>query len=336
MLIVKKILLIIYFSGVLIFSLCGTRKKEDFPILMGSYLGQSLPGKTPELFAVGTITTKYHEHSSPEFSPDGKEVYWSVFFNFWGPQVILFMEEKDGKWSQPEVAPFSGQYSDGNPCFSHDGQKLFFESRRPVKEGDTYTGETDLWVVNRNKTGWGEPYHLGWVVNSNRWERGPSVSDNGNLYFCSIRDGGYGQTDIYYSRLVNGEYTKPENLGSNINTQGHESFPFIAPDESYIIFESAVGDLFISFRKRDGTWSKTVNMAEKVKSERPQDRFPKVSGDGKYLFFVSNRWLSNPYCETRLNINQLKERAKNISNGMGNVYWVDAKIIEELKPEDLR
>ena len=331
---ISRFYTVLFFLTIMLISSCG--KKDNLTVLKGPYLGQKPPGKTPELFAVGTITTEYHEHSSPEFSPDAKEVYWSVFFNFWGPQVILFMEEKDGQWTQPEVATFSGQYSDGNPCFSADGQKLFFESRRPFKEGDTYTGETDLWVVNRTKTGWSTPKHLGWEVNSNRWERGPSVSDNGNLYFCSMRDGGYGASDIYCSKFVSGNYMEPENLGSNINTEGYESFPFISPDESYIIFESAVGDLFISFRKSDGSWSKTINMAEKVKSESPQDRFPNVSYDGKYLFFVSNRWLGNPFCETQLNIIQLKARAKNIGNGMGNVYWVDAEIIEELKPNNLK
>lgn len=311
-------------------------KQEGFPVLKGPYLGQEPPGMEPELFAPGIVTTEYHEHSSPVFSPDGSEVFWSVFINFWGPQVILYMQQHDGRWTQPQVAPFSGQYSDGNPCFSPNGQKLFFESRRPVHSGDAYTGETDLWIVERTDEGWGEPNHLGWQVNSQRWERGPSVSNNGNLYFCSMRDGGYGRMDIYRSKFEKGSYSEPENLGNKINTDGYESWPFIAPDESYILFESDAGDIVISFRRNDGSWSETMNMAEKLQSTGSQDRFPRRSNDGKYLFFVSNRWLSNPYFGNKLNLGQVKEKAKSISNGMGNVFWVDAKVIEDMKPENLK
>lgn len=316
---------------VLIFNNC-TRQSE-FPVLKGPYLGQKPPGMTPELFAPGIITTEYHEHSSPAFSKDGKEVYWSVFFNFWGPQVILYMQQKNGIWAEPEVAPFSGQYTDGNPCFSPDGQKLFFESRRPGIKGDPYTGNMDIWIVHRTDNGWSEPENLGTIVNSDKWERGPSVSSNGNLYFCSWRDGGFGESDIYVCRFENGNYSKPENLGNIINTKGYESFPFIAPDESYIIYESASDEMFISFRKSDNSWSIPENLSEKLNSTH--DRFPLLSNEGKYFFFVSNRWLGNPYFDRRLNLRQVKEKAKSLSNALGNVFWVDAKIIDELKPKEL-
>ena len=164
-------------------------KQDDFPILKGPYLGQKPPGMTPEVFAPGIITTYYHEHSSPAFSPDEKEVYWSVFFNFYGPQVIVWMKLENDLWKAPQVAPFSGQYTDGNPVFTRDGEKIYFESKRPVQKHGEYTRDLDLWVVKRNKNGWGEPEHLGWVINSSKWERGPSVSDNGNLYFSSWREG---------------------------------------------------------------------------------------------------------------------------------------------------
>ena len=120
-----------------------------------------------------------------------------------------------------------------------------------------------------------------------------------------------------------------------MNTAGHETFPYVAPDESVLIYESATGDLFIHYRNPDGSWSAAVSMAEKLKSSSAQDRFPRLSNDGKVLFFVSNRWLGNPYCDSKLNLKKLEERAKNIDNGMGNVFWVDAKIIEELKRDAL-
>ena len=325
---------IITVSMLFIFSHCA--QQEKLHVLRGTYFGQKPPGMTPEIFAPGVITTEYHEHSSPAFSLDGTEVYWSVFINFYGPQVILTMQQEDGVWNQPEVAPFSGQYTDGNPCFFPDGKKLFFESRRPIHENEGARDDIDLWTVERTENGWGQPKHLGWEVNSERWERGPSVSDSGNLFFCSMRDGGLGYTDLYCSKFEDGKYSAPENLGSVINTEGYESWPFIAPDESYIIYESDTGDLYISFRKDDNAWSKPIDMSEKIQSKRSQDRFPKLSNEGKYFFFVSNRWLGHRYFDSPLNLRQIKEKAKNISNGMGNVFWVDAKIIEELKLQNIR
>ena len=68
--------------------------------------------------------------------------------------------------------------------------------------GAAYTGETDLWVVDRTGSGWSEPRHLGWTVNSDKWDRGPCTSASGNLYFSSERDGGYGRSDIYRAEWV--------------------------------------------------------------------------------------------------------------------------------------
>ena len=311
----------------------GCEKKDDFPILKGPYLGQPLPGNAPELFAPGIITTEYHEHSSPAFSPDGNEVYWSVFINYWGPQVILYMKQENGQWTQPKIAPFSGQYTDGNPCFSKNGKQLFFESVRPSSKDADHTLELNLWEVERSEKGWGEPQLLGNWINTDKWERGPSVSDNGTLYFCSMREGGFGEMDIYRAEYIDGAYSEPENLGEIINTPGYESWPFIAPDESYLMFENDDGDLVISYRKEDASWSRPCNFSERIHFAGGQERFPLLSNDGRYLFFVSSKWLGPRYFDKPLTLEEVKEKAQDYSNGLGNVFWVDAKVIEVLKPD---
>ena len=136
------------------FTSCGER--DGFPVLKGPYLGQQLPGDTPEFFAPGIVTTRYHEHSAPAFSPDGSEVYWSAFLGplqSKAPQVILYSEQKNGIWTKPEVAPFSGQYTEGNPFFSIDGSILFYGSKRP-KNGKGEPEDRDIWYVERTSTGW--------------------------------------------------------------------------------------------------------------------------------------------------------------------------------------
>src|SRR5262249_25511828 len=157
----------------------------------------------------------------PEFSPDGSTFYFvksTPDANFW---TIVFSRFADGKWSAPQVAPFSGQYSDADEFITADGQRMFFISRRPVSPeiSPTAPGKLDIWVVDKTDAGdWGEPKNLGRPVNSEGSEFFPTLTRDGTLYFGSGRKGGFGGIDLYRSRLVNGKYQEPENLGDTINS----------------------------------------------------------------------------------------------------------------------
>ena len=121
-----------------------------------------------------------------------------------------------------------------------------------------------------------------------------------------------GEFDIYRSVPENGEYKKVQNLGNVINTRYIEEDPFIAPDESYLLFDSnrpgGYGgyDLYIAWREKSEGWSNPVNLGERINTKYAENR-AFISTDGKYLFFTSNR------------------------NGTMDTWWVDAIVIEELK-----
>jgi Tol biopolymer transport system component len=109
--------------------------------------------------------------------------------------------------------------------------------------------------------------------------------------------------------FVDGQYLEQE----KVDTGFPGSSPAVAPDESYLIFvctdrDNGHGgdDLYISFQNKDGSWTEAQNMGNRINSSS-HDLWPSVSSDGKYIFFVSFR------------------------NGNADVYWVNAKIIEELK-----
>ncbi|TFG74501.1 MAG: hypothetical protein E4H23_11925 [Chrysiogenales bacterium] len=149
--------------------------------------------------------------------------------------------------------------------------------------------------------------------------------------------GGLGKGDIYISRFENDQYAEPENLGSAINNEHFDMDPFIAPDESYLIFSSSRpggsgnNDLYISFRKPDGGWSAAVNMGSAVNSYA-HEIHPFVSRDGKYLFFCSKRRIaykrhSDPPLSFPDKINWLAKPG----NELEDIYWVDAGIIKKLK-----
>ena len=271
------------------------------PVLKGEYLGQQKPGLTPVMFAKGFVSTEKSQLNAV-FTSDGKEFYFSQT-----PFTIMMTKQVNEVWTKPEVAPFSGKYSDVDHSISPDGKRLFFCSTRPVTEGGQEKKDHDFWVVERTASGWSEPRHLGTDVNTDREDYYPTVTRDGTLYFSSQREG-EGTNNIYRSLLKDGKYTKAEKLGDAVNTKYREFDPFIAPDESYLIFASerpgglGASDLYISFRQKDGAWTRAKNMGETLNSES-SDYTPMLSPDGKYLFFTSAR------------------------DGVSDIYWVDAKVI---------
>ena len=94
------------------FFLYNSLNGKNSSILVGPYLGQSPPGMIPEVFAPGIVSTGDYEQSN-SFSPDGRAFYYTLV----GPKfgVTLFIHMKDGKWNQPQTAPFSGKYNDYYP-----------------------------------------------------------------------------------------------------------------------------------------------------------------------------------------------------------------------------
>ena len=278
------------------------------------YLGQNPPADNPKVFALDIITTSEHEHSAPAISPDGKFIFWSAFKNTTpGTQIIYFVKFEGDKWSEPKVASFSGKYSDGGPCFTHDGNRLYFYSLRPVS-GDSTKLENDLWYVGKTESGWTQPENIGLssLATYDKWVFSPSVSANGNIYITGSLNNVHG---LYKIQVTGDTFEKPVPLDRKINSN-YEEFnwtPYISPDESYLIFSSkrkdsrAFNDLYISFKQKDGGWSIPINMGDKI-NNGSHVRFPNVSPDGKYLFFTRDN-----------------------GDRRDDVYWMDAGIIDELR-----
>jgi len=178
-----------------------------------------------------------------------------------------------------------------NPFVTPDGRKLFFTTTRP---GAVPQQEETIWYADRTRSGWLDPKPVSRQVNETGIHWSISVSDSGTLYFPFPNTSGRfpGEVGgIYYSRLVDGEYTEPVSIGPAINTPVAETCPHVAPDESYIVFtrfditnDQNTG-IFISYRDESGRWLPAV-MAEGGSRERG-GLSPRISPDGKYLFYVS-------------------------------------------------
>lgn len=316
------------FIGITLCS-CNLSKNAEYPALEKLFLNQKPANAKPEIFALGLVSSENQEHSSLAFSPDGTELWWSLWPVPYDldkkPQRIKYMRFENGKWSKAQIAPFSGKFRDGSPAFSPNGKRIYFYSRRPLTKENNEMHNNDIWYIEKTADGWGEAINLGEPINTSFVEAAPTLAANGNLYFVSNRnqyENPTGNNDIFISIFEDGKFAYPISISDSINTNyARESFPFIAPDESYIIFSRDSrqfdeeghfidGDrkLMISFRDKKGIWRNPIEMGK----DFYKARFPSVSPDQKHLFFTK-------YSE----------------NTSEDFYWVDAKIIEDLKPKYL-
>ncbi|TFG79929.1 MAG: hypothetical protein E4H23_04295 [Chrysiogenales bacterium] len=299
------------------FGLTGIQAQNapEFPVLKGDYLGQPLPGETPVVFARGIISTDSTiEHGAPTFSPDGNEVFWQSNLRHKEKETQIFgmtMKRIGGKWTAPEISPY-----DSGPVFSPNGKRLYF-----LPFGKEKGEENGPYFVEKKGNGWSEPKCLGLFARfpELKYAYNLSITRNGTLYFLGHAAGLGSRNDfgIYRTELINGEYAKPELLPPSINAPGKmlNWTPFIAPDESYLLFSSnrlnSQEDLFLCFRQPDGSWTDAVSLGATINTDRGE-RFPAVSPDGKYLFFT--RW---------------------VSDGNEDVFWVSAGIIGKLKAKTI-
>src|SRR5688572_16082117 len=241
-----------------------------------------LPGKAqtsklpvpaiPQLFEEGIVSTPLSKRYMA-ISPDGQEMFYTIQVRVAGCQTIIHRSKtKNGRWSAPQVASFSGHYSDLEPAFSADGKKLFFCSNRPLS--GQHAKDFDIWVIEKQEGGWGQPQNIGAPVNTEKDEFFPSVAQNGNLYFTATRKSGIGREDIFVARWENRQYTEPQVLDSAINSAFYEFNAYVSPDEQFIMFssfgrpgEKGGGDLYISIKDANGRWQPAKN-CEILNSEK--------------------------------------------------------------------
>ncbi|MFC1563743.1 TolB family protein, partial [candidate division KSB1 bacterium] len=242
-----------------------------------------------------------------------------------------------GKWTEPEVAPFSGKYLDFEPFISPDGKKLLFLSNRPEEGEEEQPGwrKQDIWAVDRTDNEWSEPYNLGVSVNTDNAEFYPAVTRDGTLYFTRVAGG---RAAIFRSRYVNGAYTESEMISDKVNSDPQPYNAYISPDEDYLIFCSAGGedsfggvDYYIAFRDENDNWSDPVNMGEKINTSA-NGTSAYVSPDGKYLFFgSSDKSVHEEYEGGNISISDMKKFQNSPRNGNSSIYWIDAGIINDLR-----
>jgi Tol biopolymer transport system component len=315
-----------------IFILTGFAFTQDrFPVLKGPYLGQATPDKSPKIFAPGIISLGFHENGIV-FSPDGKEMLFSMSDSKFAFKTFVYLKIESGKWSKPELAPFSGHYYDHSAIFTADGKRLYFSSKRPIKPDSAPKKDLDIWFIEKNGQSWGKPVHLSGPLNTDKSEQITSLSANGTMYLRTNYEGK--KWSIYTAKLENGRYMAAKKMSSKINKGYNEGNPCISPDERFLLFKSGQPDgygetdLYVSFKQKDGSWGEPINLGPKINSPEFELE-PRLSPDGKYLFYSSFKKL-DPAVFYNKSYGELIDLYRHPQNGYATLYWVDARIIDDL------
>jgi hypothetical protein len=314
-------------------TLSAQQSETSLPKLTGTYLGQKPPGMIPELFAPGIVSTGNHEHSRIVFSKDGNEIYWIVIpvdthrKNEHGrpfqanEQNIYFTARVNEEWEKPSVLPLTKQLTPIALALSPEN-KFYFQVYDQETDPKESPRPKKLFMVEKIKNQWGNPGLSEDILPNINGKAIMTLcfANSGNVYYDlggPDSTGGWNWS-VYVRELVSGKYQESKLLEGGINDDVINWCPWISPDESYIIWSShregnfGNGDLYISFKNKNGSWSTPINMGNRINTEG-QERFPSVSPDGKYLFFARHK----------------------DSITYSDFYWVSAKIIEELKPKEI-
>lgn len=267
------------------FTLTVKDSNEDYKIRSIDFLGQTPPCDSAIILKTNLIPNDFNIFSIA-LSPLEDELFLTVYKGNSG--TVLHSKRIDTTWSKLDTAFFANEKGLEAYAISPDGQTLTFVRANPI-EG--WQSNTDIFFCNRTETGWTTAKPFLEEINSKFREAGHALTTDKTLYFASGRPTSDSKADIYRAKFINGEYTTAEYI-SNLSTPADEDGIWISPDEEYAIVESWQDDnkkdFYISFRNEDNSWSELKNMGPKINTSSFEGT-PKVSNDGKYLFFWSDR-----------------------------------------------
>ncbi|MCR9063681.1 MAG: hypothetical protein NXI00_06930 [Cytophagales bacterium] len=285
--------------GAIFFNACKTEKSENSEnvslLKENLYFGYKPPGLVPELFIPKESTSTDWKLGNTD-SLDMDEFYFTYTGdNPFEPLVVVYRNE--GNSYQVNKYGFNHNPSDSNILYSR-------------------------WnYIERTDSGWSKIKSLGPMFEREDWGiMVMSVSSKGTLVFDDYKSNDV----IRMSRIINGKHEEPKLLAKHINTGKWTCHPFIAPDESFLIWGSereegyGKSDNYISFRQQDDSWGPAINMGDKINSEL-EENGAHLTPDGKYLLFSRH---------------EEKVREDGTTYYESKQYWVDARIIETLRPDN--
>lgn len=189
--------------------------------------------------AEGGVNTETHD-AVLSITPDGGQIF--VYKNNGVNAGDIFISKKTEEDKFRDAVkmdrPINTTYFEGSISMTGDGKTVFFVSERP--EG---LGLGDIYTSTKKGDGWSSPKSLGYVINTDGDEKFVFIHPNGKtLFFASDGHPGLGSYDIFRTELVNGEWSKPVNLGFPINTVNEESTFSLTGDNQFMFIAAEYKD----------------------------------------------------------------------------------------------
>ncbi|WND01773.1 hypothetical protein QGN29_09425 [Temperatibacter marinus] len=271
----------------------------ELAIPNGPYFGQVTPGSTPQPFAPGIVSTKRWDYGGT-YTHDMSEFYFLRENKETKKQEFVVFKNKNNRWYETVISRRVGQ------PFVAPGDQTIHLGRRYIERSDTGLSEVKSL---------GAPFDKYLIMRLSASAQGTYVFDQ----IIRNNDGGYNDAPIHVSRLIDGKRETPKQMNNEINAGKWNSHPFIAPDESYLLWDSereggfGGNDIYVSFRQKNGSWGKAINLGDKINTPG-WDAAASVTPDGKYILFHRS---VDPDGDDNVDI-----------------YWVEAAILETLRDQE--
>lgn len=185
------------------------------------------------------------------------------------------------------VNAFAQQYF---PVLTADEQQLFFTRRL----GLTDEFDEDMVVSTKDKDGhWTAPESISSVINTRYNEGTCTISADGRQLIFTSCVGMNGRCDLFESRKTGDTWSRPRNLGAEVNSPAWESQPSLSADGRVLYFVSdrrgglGKADIYVSVQHSPGVWTRARNLGPAINTHY-DERSPFIHANGRTLFFASD------------------------------------------------
>lgn len=257
---------------------------------LGAGINSKYDDKNPCITADASqmvFTTRRPENTGDQVDKEGDGKYFENIY------LAAYDSAGNGFTKAVNVGkPINTMAHDACTSISPDGKQIFIY-KNDINDKASRGGNVFVSKINNGK--WRKPESMGKPVNSSYWEGGACVSPNGKKYFFSSeREGGFGGSDIWMVEKINKkEWSKPVNLGPEINTPFDEAGMFLAPDGKTLFFcsngpLSMGGYDVLKTVYENNLWSKPVNVGYPINSPGKEGQLT-ISADARYAYISSDR-----------------------------------------------
>lgn len=238
----------------------------------------------PEAFLADIVADNQMVHAGV-FTPDMQDYYFTLSDVEFGSFTVMHSRQLVSGWSRPDTAFFNSEYFEHGVHFTRDNRWLYFCSTRPL-DTDTLADTWHIWRCRKSDETWSDPEYVHIPGLGHKLVSHPSMTNEGRLYFHSGNTD-YSDLALYFADQHLGQFKQPKKVTFPNDMNQNTITPFVAPDESYLLFAKIADgkeELFISY-KEDGLWNQPIRLNDVINTNNRGNPF--VTPDNQYLYYAT-------------------------------------------------